>query len=62
MVRKAITENNLQTQITSIDPYPRANIDHLADTVIRQPIENLTDYSAIENLEAGDVLFIDNSP
>jgi len=61
VVRKAINDGKLQTKITSIDPYPRANIDHLADMVIRQPIENLTDYSAIENLEAGDVLFIDNS-
>lgn len=61
IARKTITDNQLSTKITSIDPYPRANIDHLADSVIRQPIENLTDYSVIENLEAGDILFIDNS-
>lgn len=61
VVRKAINEQQLKTHITSIDPYPRANIDHLADTVIRQPIENVTDYSVIENLNANDILFIDNS-
>lgn len=61
VVRKAIADNNLNTKITSIDPYPRANIDHLADKVIRQPVENLTDYSFIEELEENDILFIDNS-
>lgn len=61
VVRKAIVEGSLDTKITSIDPYPRAQIDALADVVIRQPIEDLKDYSAIENLEAGDILFIDNS-
>ena len=34
VARKAIVENNLKTEITSIDPFPRANIDHLADSVI----------------------------
>lgn len=62
VARKAITENNLSTQITSIDPYPRANIDHLADTVIRLPFENLPDNRfIIESLEENDILFIDNS-
>lgn len=61
VVRKAIIDGSLQTKITSIDPYPRAQIDDLADTVIRKPIEDMDDYSAIENLEAGDILFIDNS-
>jgi hypothetical protein len=51
VVRKAIIEGELQTKITSIDPYPRSQIDSLADTVIRMPIEDMKDYSAIENLE-----------
>src|SRR5690606_34794537 len=39
-----------------------AQIDHLADKVIRQPFENLTDNSFIvDSLEANDILFIDNS-
>jgi len=61
VVRKAINDNALITKITSIDPYPRANINHLADVVIRKPIEDLGDYSFIENLEENDILFIDNS-
>jgi hypothetical protein len=61
VARKAIREGDLQTTITSIDPYPRAQIDALADVVVRQPIENLNDYSEIYALEAGDILFIDNS-
>jgi hypothetical protein len=61
VARKAINEGGLDTKITSIDPYPRAQIDSMADKVVRKQIENLTDYSDILNLEAGDVLFIDNS-
>lgn len=62
VARKCINDNGLQTEIISIDPFPRAQIDHLADKVIRQPFENLTDNSFIaETLEANDILFIDNS-
>lgn len=61
VAKKAITENNLNTTITSIDPYPRAEIDHMVDNVIRMPFENLKDYDLVNELEAGDILFIDNS-
>ncbi|MCC6370138.1 MAG: class I SAM-dependent methyltransferase [Bacteroidia bacterium] len=62
VARKSIKDNGLSTKIISIDPFPRANIDHLADTVIRQPLENMSDYSLItKELEANDILFIDNS-
>lgn len=62
VARKAIKENNLTTEITSIDPCPRASIDHLADKVIRKPLENIPDYKfIIDSLEENDVLFIDNS-
>jgi hypothetical protein len=62
VVRKAISENNLSTQVTSIDPYPRADIDAISDVVIRQPLENLDDLSFIVNsLGENDILFIDNS-
>lgn len=57
---KCKKDNSLTTQIISIDPQPRAEIDHLADTVIRKPFEDI-DYSEIVNLESGDILFIDNS-
>lgn len=60
--RKAIQENNLNTEIISIDPFPRANIDHLANRVIREPFENISDNKFIvESLKENDILFIDNS-
>lgn len=62
VARYAITENQLSTEITSIDPFPRANIDHLADKVIREPFENISDNRfIIESLKDNDILFIDNS-
>jgi hypothetical protein len=62
VARKAIKENKLGTIITSVDPFPRANIDHLADKVVRQPIERITDYTFItDELNENDILFIDGS-
>ncbi len=61
VARKAINDEGLQTQITSVDPFPRASIDHLADKVIRQPAEDMTDYTFIQSLQENDILFIDNS-
>ncbi|MEN9743398.1 MAG: hypothetical protein RLZZ65_1203 [Bacteroidota bacterium] len=49
-----------QTEIISIDPAPRAEIDELADTIIRKPFENI-DFDFLFSLEANDILFIDNS-
>jgi len=61
VARKAIRDNKLNSKIISIDPSPRASIDQLTDTVIRKPIENLTDFSFIDDLNENDILFIDNS-
>lgn len=61
VVRKAIKDGGLNTHVTSVDPYPRANIDKLADEIVRIPIENMQDYSVFNELEKGDILFIDNS-
>jgi len=62
VARKSIIENKLNTKIISIDPFPRATIDHLADEVIREPLENIKDYQFIINeLKENDILFIDNS-
>jgi hypothetical protein len=57
---KAIRDQSLPTQITSIDPYPRAEIDQLAQHVVRKPFED-TDFSFLYSLKANDILFIDNS-
>lgn len=59
VARKSIRDHSLGTKIISIDPFPRAEIDALADQVIRQPVENI-DFSEII-IEPGDILFIDNS-
>jgi hypothetical protein len=57
---KAKTELQLPTQITSIDPQPRAEIDQLADRVIRKPFEEV-DLNLLDELQENDILFVDNS-
>jgi len=62
VARKSITEQNTGTKITSIDPFPRADIDALSDEVMRIPFENIKDNTFItESLHENDILFIDNS-
>jgi Methyltransferase domain len=58
--RRAINEHVLQTKIISIDPYPRAEIDSICDRVIREPAEEL-DLKIFDDLQSGDILFIDSS-
>lgn len=60
VAHKAVKDHGLSTKITSIDPYPRAEIDNLADEIVRKPFEAV-DTSWLAALEAGDILFIDNS-
>lgn len=57
---KAKQDQQLDTCIISIDPFPRASIDQLADVVIRKPFEQ-TDFKDVLALESGDILFVDNS-
>lgn len=61
VARKAIKDNNLNTKIISVDPFPRAEIDELADEVIRQPLEAIKNNFIVEQLQENDILFIDNS-
>jgi hypothetical protein len=58
--RKAIEDFKLSTQITSIDPQPRNEIDLICNRCIRERLED-TDLSIFDQLESGDILFIDNS-
>jgi predicted O-methyltransferase YrrM len=58
--RRAIEDQALPTRITSIDPQPREYIDPICDQVIRQPLEKL-DLSLFDELQAGDILFLDGS-
>ena len=57
---QAIKDQQLNTKIISIDPYPRAEIDQLANKVIRSPFENIN-FDFIFKLKPNDILFIDNS-
>lgn len=57
---KAKVEQNLVTEIISIDPRPRTWIDDLADKIIRMPFEDI-DFNIWEHLDENDILFIDNS-
>ena len=60
VAHKAITEQGLKTQIISIDPMPRAEIDALANTIIRSPFED-SNFDFLDELEENDILFVDNS-
>ena len=53
-------DQSLETEIISIDPFPRAEIDALSDKIVRKPFETVTE-DITNELNAGDILFIDNS-
>lgn len=56
----AKNQHSSETEIISIDPYPRADIDQVSQTILRLPFEQVG-RECMESLEAGDILFIDNS-
>lgn len=58
--RRAVRDLELQTEIISLDPRPRAEVDTLCDCVIREALEDV-EMSVFDRLDAGDVLFIDSS-
>ncbi len=57
---QSIKDNNLSTEILSIDPCPRAEIDTLSNKIIRKPFEDI-DCEFLFSLKENDILFIDNS-
>ena len=57
---KAKIEQNLKTEIISIDPKPRAEIDNLVNKVIRKPFEDI-EFNILDELQENDILFVDNS-
>lgn len=57
---KAIREQQLNTQITCIDPQPRTEIQSLVNRMISSPLEK-TDVTIFSELEENDILFVDNS-
>lgn len=58
--RRAVRDLNLATEIISLDPFPRAEVDALCNRTIRQPLEEV-DIAIFDELGSGDILFIDNS-
>ncbi|NOE26080.1 class I SAM-dependent methyltransferase [Ruegeria sp. HKCCD6157] len=60
VTRQAIIDGNLDTTITAVDPYPRADIAHVVDRFEQKRLEE-TDPALFAELEAGDILFIDSS-
>jgi predicted O-methyltransferase YrrM len=57
---RSVKDHGLATRIVSIDPEPRAAIDGICDEVIRAGLETC-DLSVFDQLEAGDILFLDGS-
>lgn len=58
--RRAVSDGALRTTLLSADPQPRAEIDALCDRCLRQPLEEL-DLALFDELEEGDILFVDCS-
>ena len=58
--RRAVQMYGLRTRLISIDPQPRNEIDRLCDQVIRRPLEQCR-MEMFEDLEPGDVFFLDSS-
>lgn len=59
--RRAVRDAGLDTQITAIDPAPRADLSALTDITLFRQIVQDADLSRFDALNAGDVLAIDSS-
>ena len=59
-IAQAISDQKCETEFTAIDPQPRAVIQGLDIEFIRATLANAS-AAPFENLQAGDILFIDSS-
>jgi hypothetical protein len=59
-VRQAINDHHLTTTITSIDPAPRVAVESICDRRLSMPVEQVS-LDLFDELEAGDILFVDSS-
>jgi len=57
---QAIKDQFLNTSVTSIDPFPRAEIDNISDHIIREGLETV-DVTMFDSLQENDVIFFDGS-
>jgi len=60
LARLAIDDGDTGTSLTSIDPDPRAPVARVADEHLVAPVQDVA-LARFEELEAGDMLFIDSS-
>jgi len=58
--RRAIQSRRLATDVVSIDPEPRLEIDGLCDRIIRKPLEQIAP-EWFDMLQPRDFLFVDSS-
>jgi hypothetical protein len=61
VVARARRDGDTATEIVSIDPRPRSEIDGLCDRVLRTSLEQADLADAFGGLRAGDVVFFDGS-
>lgn len=59
-IKRSLEYHNSATRLISIDPNPRIEISSLCDKIIRAPLLK-ADLSIFDQLQSGDVLFVDNS-
>ncbi|HEY3077502.1 MAG TPA: class I SAM-dependent methyltransferase, partial [Burkholderiales bacterium] len=57
---RAVADGRLDTRIIAIDPQPRASLEGLKVRWLKQPAQSI-DLALFDQLEAGDILFIDSS-
>lgn len=61
LFRAVIEDGGLETQLVSVDPSPRREVAAVADRVLRQRLQELEELKLVDELDDGDVLFIDSS-
>jgi hypothetical protein len=61
IIRQAIIDGALDTNLTCLDPYPRRDIVEFADTLLLSAVEDSPVLALVAELVSGDILFIDTS-
>lgn len=56
---QAIRDHGLDTEVISVDPSPRAEVDNICSQVIRKPLEEATGLEGLlQTLTPGDIVFL----
>ena len=59
-IARALADGDLGTEVTAIDPAPRAAIDSLPVTIVRQTVQHVA-AELLGSISAGDFLIVDSS-